>query len=93
MAAYINKKEGFTHVSESDNSLQLTPKATHASHSSTTIVRENSEKSTENAKKVEKSSRKSLDVDSEGHELAKEQALLLFRINIWICACKQNMCA
>ncbi len=41
---------------------------------STTIIRENTEKSTENAKKVENSSRKSLDVDSEGRELTKEQA-------------------
>ena len=48
------------------------PKRNSGTDSSTTIVRENTEKSTENVKKVEKSSRKSLDVDSEGRELTKE---------------------
>lgn len=48
--------------------------ANYGKNVSTTIIRENTEKSTENAKKVEKSSRKSLDVDSEGRELTKEQA-------------------
>ena len=64
--------------------------ANYGKNVSTTIVRENTEKSTENAKKVEKSSRKSLDVDSEGRGLTKEHPDLvsylrnfLHRLNIY----------
>ena len=44
-----------------------------AATTTTTIIRENTEKSTENAKKIEKSSRKSLDVDSEAAKNAERK--------------------
>jgi protein tyrosine/serine phosphatase len=61
VSAYIDKKRELTQGSASDkNSRQNTSETLLTSHSLDTIICENTEKSTENVKKVEKSSRKSL---------------------------------
>ena len=75
VTSYINKKGELTEGSASDIlSQQNTPETVLPPHSSNPIIRENFEKSTQNAKKIEKTStsRKSIDVDEANKQLPKE---------------------
>lgn len=70
LLVYAIENDGFLYINQQKEKVEnlLTRHGLQLSaplkvSNSTTIIRENSEKSTENAKKVENSSRKSLDVD------------------------------
>ena len=75
VSAYINKKGELTEGSASDIiSQQNTPEALLPSHSSTPIIRENSEKSTENAKNSSKNSNRRYSIDVNSPKLQREMA-------------------
>ena len=91
VTAFIGKNSQKKEVSQIINAESPNETSKNESaNTSTSIICENTEKSIENAKEVENSSRKSLDVDSEGRELTKEHPDLvsylrnfLHRLNIY----------